>query len=84
MSSYSYFDELPRLEDIEPLAHTNVLVADARVDQGRIRAAVDAVFTANPALGAVFEPCFLWTAGRLARAAGGAGGSNPRESPSRT
>ncbi len=58
MSSYSYFDELPRLEDIEPLAHTNVLVAHSRVDQGRIRAAVDAVFTANPALGTVFEPYF--------------------------
>jgi hypothetical protein len=63
VSSYSYFDDLPRLEDIEPLAHTNVLVADWRVDQGRIRAAVDAVFTANPALGAVFEPGIdSWTA----------------------
>jgi hypothetical protein len=63
VSSYSYFDELPRLQDIEPLAHTNVLVADSRVHQGRIRAAVDAVFAANPALGTVFQPCLnSWTA----------------------
>jgi hypothetical protein len=56
VSSYSYFADLPRLEDIEPSAHTNVLVADSRLDQARMRAAVDEVFTANPALGAVFEP----------------------------
>ncbi len=40
--SYSYFVELPRLEDIEPGAHTDVLIANSRVDQGRIRAAVEA------------------------------------------
>ncbi len=63
VSSYTYFAELPGLEDIEPLAHTNVLLANSRVDQGRIRAAVDAVFTANPALGTVFEPFFdSWAA----------------------
>jgi hypothetical protein len=56
MSSYSSFVELPELEDIELGAHTNVVVANSRVDQGRIRAAVDAVFGAHPALGAVFEP----------------------------
>lgn len=54
--SYSYFAELPRLEDIEPSAHTNVLVAHSRVDQSRIRAAVDRVFDAHPALGTMFEP----------------------------
>ncbi|AXN43114.1 hypothetical protein MM1218R_01164 [Mycobacterium marinum] len=54
--SYSYFAELPRLEDIEPSAHTNVLVAHSRVDQSRIRAAVDTVFDAHPALGTMFEP----------------------------
>ncbi len=54
--SYSYFVELPRLEDIEPGAHTDVLIANSRVDQGRIRAAVEAVFDAHPALGTVFEP----------------------------
>ncbi len=60
--SYSYFAELPRLEDVEPCAHTDVLVANSRVDQGRIRAAVDAVFDAHPALGAVFEPRLdTWT-----------------------
>ncbi|QUR66561.1 hypothetical protein [Mycobacterium spongiae] len=60
--SYSYFADLPRLEDIEPTAHTDVLVANPRVDQGRIRVAVDAVFDAHPALGAVFEPWFdSWT-----------------------
>ncbi|KBU07319.1 hypothetical protein AN27_04079, partial [Mycobacterium tuberculosis TKK_04_0155] len=47
--SYSYFVELPRLEDIEPGAHTDVLIANSRVDQGRIRAAVEAVFDAHPA-----------------------------------
>ncbi|CMA67098.1 is6110%2C transposase [Mycobacterium tuberculosis] len=34
--SYSYFVELPRLEDIEPGAHTDVLIANSRVDQGRM------------------------------------------------
>jgi hypothetical protein len=53
--TYSYFDELPRLEDVEPLTHTDVLVANSRVDQNRIRAAVDAVFDAHPALGSMFE-----------------------------
>ncbi len=43
--SYSYFVELPRLEDIEPGAHTDVLIANSRVDQGRIRAAVEASST---------------------------------------
>ncbi|MCV7122858.1 condensation domain-containing protein [Mycobacterium lacus] len=61
MPAYSYLDE-PRLEDIEPLTHTDVLVAHSRVDQARIRAAVDAVFDAHPALGSVFEPAFdTWT-----------------------
>jgi hypothetical protein len=53
--THSYFDQLPRLEDIEPLAHSDVLVAESRLDQGRIRTAVDAVFAAHPTLGAVFE-----------------------------
>lgn len=53
--TYSYFDELPRLEDIEPLTHTDVLVSISRVDQGRIRTAVDAVFDAHPALGSMYE-----------------------------
>jgi hypothetical protein len=53
--TYCYFDELPQLEDIEPRAHTEVLVANSRLDQGRIRAAVDAIFAAHPTLGAVFE-----------------------------
>jgi hypothetical protein len=60
--TYCYFPELPRLEDIEPSTYTEVLVADTRLDQGRIRAAVDAVFAAHPRLGAVIEPCFdTWT-----------------------
>jgi hypothetical protein len=64
MVTYSYFAELPRLEDIEPSTHTEVLVADSRLDQGRIRAAVDAVFDAHPALGTVFQPSFgTWTSG---------------------
>ncbi|CAM4434041.1 Condensation domain protein [Mycobacterium basiliense] len=63
MSSYSYFADLPQVEDDEIAAHTEVLVADSRVDQRLIRAAVDEVFTANPALGTVFEPfCDCWAA----------------------
>ncbi|KZS60642.1 hypothetical protein A4G26_11435 [Mycobacterium kansasii] len=63
VSSYSYIAELPGLEDIEPLMHTAVLVADSRVDQGRVRTAVEEVFAANPALGTVFEPFFdRWAA----------------------
>jgi hypothetical protein len=53
--THSYFDELPRLEDIEPLAHSAVLVGQCRLDQARIRTAVDAVFAAHPTLGAVCE-----------------------------
>jgi hypothetical protein len=53
--TYSYFDQLPRLEDIEPLAHSDVLITESRLDQGRVRAAVDSVFAAHPTLGAVFE-----------------------------
>jgi hypothetical protein len=53
--TYCYFDEPPRLEDIEPATHTEVLVAESGLDQGRIRAAVDAVFAAHPDLGTVFE-----------------------------
>lgn len=63
MSSYSYLADLLPVEGKEIAAHTEVLVADSRVDQSRIRAAVDVVFTANPALGTVFEPvCDCWTA----------------------
>jgi hypothetical protein len=54
--TYTYLAELPHVDDNGPSAHTNVLVAESRVDQGRLRAAVDAVFTANAALGTVFEP----------------------------
>jgi hypothetical protein len=60
--THSYLAELPRLEDVEPATYTEVLVADGRLDQGRIRAAVDAVFEAHPALGAVFQLCCnTWT-----------------------
>src|ERR1700761_4193316 len=48
-------DELPRVEQIEPRTLTEVLIADYRFDQARLRAAVDAVFDAYPALGTVFE-----------------------------
>jgi hypothetical protein len=53
--TYCYFDEPPRLEDIEPATHTEVLVAGSRLDQGRMRAAIDVVFAAHPDLGTVFE-----------------------------
>ncbi|CAM2924897.1 hypothetical protein BST27_20600 [Mycobacterium intermedium] len=62
-SSYWTFTELPRPQDIEDLAHAEVLVADSRLDQSLIRAAVDEVFEANPTLGSVFEPwCDRWMA----------------------
>ncbi|ORW76153.1 hypothetical protein [Mycobacterium riyadhense] len=62
-SSYWSFTQIPRPQDIQDWAHAEVLVADSRLDQGGIRAAVDAVFEANPALGAVFEPrCDRWMA----------------------
>lgn len=55
-SSYWSFTEFPQLTELEDWAHEEVLIADSRLDQTGIRAAVDAVFEANPALGAVFEP----------------------------
>lgn len=55
-SSYWAFTEYPRLSDFEDVAHEEVLVAGCRLDQTGIRAAVEAVFEANPTLGAVFEP----------------------------
>lgn len=55
-SSYWAFTEFPQLKDLEDCAHQEVLVADSRLDQTGIRAAVEAVFEANPTLGAVFEP----------------------------
>jgi hypothetical protein len=65
VSSYLAITELPRLEDIDLWAHTTVLVADSRVNQGRVRTAVDAVFAAHPFLGAVFEPFLDKWASRL-------------------
>jgi hypothetical protein len=53
--TYCFFDEPPRLEDIEPATHTEVLIVGSRLEQGRLRAAVDAVFAAHPDLGTVFE-----------------------------
>jgi hypothetical protein len=60
MSDFPTLPDYPR--DLEVSAHTDVLLCEARVDQGRIRTAVDAVFAAHPNLGAVFEPTFdRWT-----------------------
>jgi hypothetical protein len=70
MSSYTFVIDRPELPQLELLTHTAVLVAASRVDQRRVRAAVDAVFDANPCLGAVFEPFFgTW----LSRPGGGWG-----------
>jgi len=61
MPGYSTFAELPRTEDIDLGAHIDVLVGNPRLDQGRLRAVVDAVFDAHPALGVIFEPFFdIW------------------------
>jgi hypothetical protein len=60
--TYLTFAELPRLDDINGWAYTDVLVGSTRLDQRRIRVAVDAVFATYPGLGAVFEPFFdKWT-----------------------
>lgn len=56
-SSYWTYSDT-RLSQFEDWAHAEVLVADSRLDQGGIRAAVDAVFDANPTLGAVFESSY--------------------------
>lgn len=56
MSSYWTFSEIPSVNEFEDCVHEVVLVADSRLDQTGIRAAVDSVFEANPTLGAVFEP----------------------------
>ncbi|BDB40797.1 MULTISPECIES: hypothetical protein [Mycobacterium] len=55
-SSYWTYTAIPMVNDLEEQAHEEVLVADARLDQPGICAAVEAVFEANPTLGAVFEP----------------------------
>jgi hypothetical protein len=55
-SSYWAIAEESVLNDLEDSAHAEVLVADSRLDQSGVRLAVDAVFDANPTLGAVFEP----------------------------
>jgi hypothetical protein len=58
MPSYLSLTELPGRADIDVWFQTEVLVADSRLDQTRVRAAVEAVFNAHPALGAMFEPFF--------------------------
>ncbi|WP_242660512.1 hypothetical protein [Mycobacterium kubicae] len=61
LSTYSLFTEFPRPQDIEKWTHTEVLVAESRLDQGNVRTAIEEVFAAHPALGAVFEPtCDRW------------------------
>jgi hypothetical protein len=62
MSSYSAVAQVPQIQELEANAHSEVLVADSRWDQALVRAAVDVVFEAHPALGTVFEPFFgSWT-----------------------
>jgi hypothetical protein len=62
MSSYSGIAQVSEIEDLEAAAHTEILVADERWDQGRVRAAIDMIFQAHPALGTVYEPFFgSWT-----------------------
>jgi hypothetical protein len=56
MTTYTALTELPRLEDIRFWFQNEVLVADARLDQARVRAAAEVVFAAHPALGTMYEP----------------------------
>jgi hypothetical protein len=58
MPSYLSLTELPGREDIDVWFQTEVLVADSRLDQTRVRAVVEAVFNAHPALGTMFEPFY--------------------------
>jgi hypothetical protein len=70
MPSYLSLTELPGRDDIDAWFQTEVLVADTRLDQTRVRVAVEAVFNAHPALGTMFEPFFdKW----MARLGGGWG-----------
>jgi hypothetical protein len=58
------------IDDLDTWTHTRVLHASTRLDQGRIRAVVDALFADHPELGTVFEPfCDNW----LSRLGGGWG-----------
>ncbi len=66
--SFSSFAVFDRLVDIAPSVHTEVLLADSRLDQLRVRVAVDNVFAAHPALGKNFEPSFN---GWMSRSYGG-------------
>lgn len=62
MTTYLALTELPRLKDVDLWFQTQVLTADCRVDQTRIRVAVESVFAAHPGLGTMFEPfCDKWT-----------------------
>jgi hypothetical protein len=56
VTTYLALTELPRLEDVDQWFQTQVLIADSRIDQTRIRAAIDTVFAAHPGLGTMFEP----------------------------
>ncbi|BAX91266.1 hypothetical protein [Mycobacterium shigaense] len=56
MTSYTGLTDLPRRDDRRPEYRTEVLGADARLDQTRLRTAIEAVFAAHPALGTMFEP----------------------------
>jgi hypothetical protein len=58
MPSYLSLTELPGRDDIDVWFQTEVLVAESRLDQTRVRAVVEAVFNAHPALGTMFEPFF--------------------------
>ena len=70
MPSYLSLTELPGRGDIDAWFQTEVLVADTRLDQTRVRVALEAVFNAHPALGTMFEPFFdKW----MARPGGGWG-----------
>lgn len=56
MTAYTALTDLPRLEDIRFWFQTDVLAADSRLDQTRLRTAVESVFAAHPVLGTMFEP----------------------------
>ena len=58
--TYCYSTTCPR--SITSIPPTQVSDCHSRVDQTRIRAAVESVFAAHPGLGTMFEPfCDKWT-----------------------
>lgn len=60
MTFYSTLTELPEPHDIDSYFRTDVLIANSRLEQARICAAVETVFAAHPTLGAIRRGSWGW------------------------